>query len=283
MRTTRPPSPSPFAPVDQRSPLRRRLHDIVEQHDDPSERAFDIAVISAILLSVVVILLDSVPSVAARYGAQLKVAEWFFTILFTFEYALRLWVAPSRLRYAGSFFGLVDLISILPTYVSFFFPVGRFFGALRILRVLRVFRILKLAKYVEEAAVLSAAIRASRPKITVFVATVVTIVVVAGAAMYLVEGQAAGFTSIPTSIYWAIVTLTTVGYGDIAPHTPVGKMLASLLMMLGYGVIAVPTGIVTLELDKASRRRVEMRPCPGCGVTRHDADARYCKHCGTAL
>ena len=274
---------APSRPTDQRSPLRRRLHDIIEQHDDPAERAFDIAVISAILLSVLVILLDSVPSVAARYGRQLKAAEWFFTIVFTIEYALRLWVAPSRARYARSFFGLVDLLSILPTYISFFYPVGRFFGTLRILRVLRVFRILKLAKYVEEASVLSAAVRASRPKITVFVATVVTIVVVVGALMYLIEGAGAGFTSIPTSIYWAIVTLTTVGYGDIAPQTAVGKTLASLLMVLGYGVIAVPTGIVTLELDKASRRGVETRPCRGCGVTRHDVDARYCKHCGTAL
>ena len=277
------PAPASAAVTTPRSPLRKRLFDIVEQHDDPAERAFDIAVISAILLSVLVILLDSVPTVSARYGRELYVAEWVFTILFTLEYILRLWVTPSPGRYARSFFGVVDLLSILPTYISFFFPVGRFFGALRILRVLRVFRILKLAKYVEEASVLSAAIRASRPKITVFVATVLTIVVVMGAVMYLIEGAEAGFTSIPTSIYWAIVTLTTVGYGDIAPQTTVGKTLASLLMILGYGVIAVPTGIVTLELDKASRRGVETRPCRGCGVTRHDVDARYCKHCGSAL
>jgi voltage-gated potassium channel len=247
---------------------RDRLRDIVELHDDPVERAFDVVVIAAILLSVVVVMLDSVPSIAARYGGPLQVAEWVFTILFTVEYGLRLWIARHPLRYARSFMGVMDLLSVLPTYLSVLFPAGRFLVAFRILRVLRVFRILKLAHYVREASVLSAALRTGRYKITVFVATVLTVVVMVGAMMFLIEGADAGFTSIPQSIYWAIVTLTTVGYGDIAPATPLGKMLASTLMILGYGIIAVPTGIVTLELDRASRQQ---------------ADAVYCRHCGAML
>jgi voltage-gated potassium channel len=268
---------------------RDRLRDIVELHDDPVERAFDVVVIAAILLSVVVVMLDSVPSIAARYGGPLQVAEWVFTILFTVEYGLRLWIARHPLRYARSFMGVMDLLSVLPTYLSVLFPAGRFLVAFRILRVLRVFRILKLAHYVREASVLSAALRTGRYKITVFVATVLTVVVMVGAMMFLIEGADAGFTSIPQSIYWAIVTLTTVGYGDIAPATPLGKMLASTLMILGYGIIAVPTGIVTLELDRASRQQAASareqsgRTCGACGRAGHDADAVYCRHCGAML
>ena len=264
-------------------PLRQRLHDTIFQHDEPRERAFDVALIAAILLSVLVVMLDSVPSVSAVYGDVLYVAEWFFTILFTIEYLLRLWTARDRLAYARSFYGVVDLLSVLPTWLSVVFPAGRFLVVFRILRVLRVFRILKLAEYVEQGAVLAAALRASRYKIIVFVSTVLTITVVVGSLMYLVEGPAAGFTSIPQSVYWAIVTLTTVGYGDVAPESPLGKGIAATLMIMGYGIIAVPTGIVTLELDRASRASGQRRVCRGCGVDRHDADATFCKHCGTAL
>ena len=266
-----------------RGTLRRRMHDLVFQHDSPAERAFDLVLILAILLSVIIIMLDSVPEVAARWGEALKVAEWGFTILFTAEYALRLWISPRPLAYARSFFGLVDLLAILPSYLAIVFPPGRFLIAFRVLRVIRIFRILKLAQYVEEGSVLAAALRASRYKITVFVTVVLTVVTVMGSLMFLIEGADAGFTSIPQSIYWAIVTLTTVGYGDVAPITPLGKLLASALMVLGYGIIAVPTGIVTLELERASRPRGALRVCPGCGVTRHDMDAVFCKHCGTAL
>jgi voltage-gated potassium channel len=264
-------------------PLRERLHDLIFQHDSPGERAFDVVLIIAILLSVLAVILDSIASVAARYGFALHVAEWFFTVLFTAEYVMRLWTARKPLHYALSFYGIVDLLATLPTYLAIVFPPGRFLIVLRVLRVLRVFRILKLAHYVQEAAVLSAALRASRHKITVFVSTVLTIVVVVGSLMYLIEGADAGFTSIPQGIYWAIVTLTTVGYGDVAPETPVGKLLASVVMVLGYGIIAVPTGIVTLELDRAQRQSRVRRPCPGCGVDRHDADAQYCRYCGTQL
>lgn len=263
--------------------LRHRLHDTIFQHDDPAERAFDVVLIVAILLSVAVVMLDSVASIAARYGTLLYVAEWFFTILFTVEYLLRLWTARRPLAYARSFYGVVDLLSVLPTWLSIFFPPGRFLVAFRVLRVLRVFRILKLAEYVEQGAVLAAALRASRYKITVFVSTVLTVTIVVGSLMYLIEGSASGFTSIPQSVYWAIVTLTTVGYGDVAPASPLGKALAATLMIMGYGIIAVPTGIVTLELDRASRASDTKRVCPGCGVARHDADATFCKHCGTQL
>ena len=243
----------------------------------------DAGLIVVILLSVAVVMLDSVASVGARYGRLLRAAEWSFTVLFTVEYVLRLWTSRRPLRYATSFYGLVDLLAVLPSYLAILYPAGRYFVAFRVLRVLRVFRILKLAHYVQEAAVLSAAMRASRQKITVFVTTVLTTVVVVGSLMYLIEGADAGFTSIPTSIYWAIVTLTTVGYGDIAPQTALGKLLASALMVLGYGIIAVPTGIVTLELDRAARRRDDARLCPGCGVQGHEPDARYCRYCGTEL
>ena len=264
-------------------PLRDRVHDVIFQHDDTHERAFDVVLIAAILLSVLVVMLDSVESIAARYGAALHVAEWVFTGLFTLEYALRLWSAREPLRYARSFYGAIDLLAILPTYLAVVFPAGRFLIALRVLRVLRVFRILKLAHYVREASVLSAALRASRHKITVFVSTVLTVVVVVGSLMYLIEGPESGFTSIPQSIYWAIVTITTVGYGDLAPTTPAGKVLASALMVLGYGIIAVPTGIVTLELDRASRAQQDARVCRGCGVARHDPDANFCRYCGSGL
>lgn len=264
--------------------LRERLHDIIYQHDSPAERAFDATVLAAILLSVLVVMLDSVASISAVHGPALHAAEWFFTILFTIEYLLRLWTSHDRAAYARSFYGVVDLLAVLPTWLSILFPPGRFLVALRILRVLRVFRILKLAEYVEQGAVLTAALRASRYKITVFVCAVLTIVVVVGSLMYLIEGPSAGFTDIPQGIYWAVVTLTTVGYGDIAPQSPLGKALAATLMILGYGIIAVPTGIVTLELDRASRAdRAERRACPGCGSDEHDVDAGYCKHCGTQL
>jgi voltage-gated potassium channel len=263
--------------------VRQRLRDVIFNHDSPAERAFDVALIVAILLSVLVVMLDSVANVRARYGSYLQAAEWFFTILFTVEYLLRLWTARSARGYATSFYGVIDLIAVLPTYLSVVFPAGRFLIAFRILRVLRVFRILKLVQYVQEASVLATALRASRFKITVFISVVLTTVVVVGSLMYLIEGPAAGFTDIPQGIYWAIVTLTTVGYGDIAPQTAFGKGLAATLMIVGYGIIAVPTGIVTLELDRASRQPGATRRCPGCSTERHDADAAFCKRCGSSL
>jgi voltage-gated potassium channel len=263
--------------------LRERLHSLIYEHDTPAERAFDVVFIVAILASVLVVMLDSVSALSARYARTFYVAEWGFTILFTIEYVLRVWAAKEPLRYARSFYGVVDLLALLPTYLSVLFPAGRFLIAFRILRVLRVFRILKLATYVQEASVLGAALRASRAKIIVFVSTVLTIVVVIGSVMYLIEGADAGFTSIPMAIYWAIVTLTTVGYGDIAPQSVLGRIVASILMVMGYGIIAVPTGIVTLELQRASRGVPQLVRCQACGLDTHDADARYCKRCGAGI
>lgn len=267
---------------DNRSPYRERLYSVIFGHETESGRLFDVLLIVAILLSVLAVMLDSVHGINARWGRQLALLEWIFTLLFTIEYVLRLYAARDALRYARSFFGVVDLLAILPTYLSVIFPAGRFLLTIRVLRVLRVFRVLKLVRFLGEANVLRNALRASRRKILVFILTVLSIVVIVGSLMYVIEGAPAGFTSIPKSIYWAIVTLTTVGYGDIAPQSAVGQGLAALLMITGYAIIAVPTGIVTVELSRASGQD---RPaaCPGCGRTGHAADAAYCRHCGADL
>lgn len=272
------------------APWRKKLHDIIFLADTPAGKTFDVVLIVAIVLSVIVVMLDTVQAYSDRYGHILIVLEWGFTILFTVEYVLRLLTAPSAARYAGSFFGLVDLFSVLPSYLSLLFPAGRFLLVVRGLRVLRVFRVLKLMEYVGEAAVLGQALRASRVKITVFLFSVLTIVLIVGAAMYLVEGPPNGFTSIPRAAYWAIVTLTTVGYGDIAPQTALGQAMASLVMILGYGIIAVPTGIVTVELGRAagatrgiSGAGVGGERCQECGIGDHPPDSRFCRGCGTSL
>ena len=229
-------------------------------------------------------MLESVESIAASHGTFLRGLEWLFTILFTIEYVLRLVCVLRPAKYAFSFFGIVDLLAIAPTYLSLFIPGTRFFAVIRVLRVLRVFRILKLARYLRETNVLVLALRASRIKILVFMYTVLTLVVMIGSMMYVVEGAEHGFTSIPRSVYWAIVTLTTVGYGDISPQTPLGQTLAALVMIIGYAIIAVPTGIVTSEITRASaRERVSTQACPSCSLGGHETDAVYCKHCGAHL
>ncbi|MEA3247376.1 MAG: ion transporter [Gemmatimonadota bacterium] len=268
----------------QRDPrsARERLRVVIFDHDTPLGRAFDVGLIWLIVASVLVVLLESVADYRLAYGAWFRAAEWAFTIAFTVEYGLRLWSATSARAYAGSFFGIVDLVAILPTYLSLFLPGGQALLAVRAIRLLRVFRVLKLATYVSEAALLMRALRASRQKITVFLVGVVTLVITVGALMYLVEGAEHGFTSIPRSIYWAIVTLTTVGYGDVAPQTTLGQMLASLVMILGYGIIAVPTGIVTVEISAAARQAAGRR-CPTCTVDGHAGDARFCRVCGAGL
>jgi voltage-gated potassium channel len=255
---------------------------VIFDHDTPAGNAFDVVLIVAILGSVAVVMLDSLSGLSPRVHSILMVFEWIFTILFTIEYAMRIWCAADRWRYARSFYGIVDVMATLPTYISLIFPAGRFLALVRVLRVLRVFRILKLTEYVSEANVIMAALSASRAKITVFMFTVVTSVTAVGSLMYLVEGPEHGFTSIPTAMYWAIVTLTTVGFGDITPKTPVGQLLASFLMILGYAIIAVPTGIVTMEMQKAALMPRGVT-CPKCGRERHDADAKFCKECGAQL
>lgn len=262
-------------------PWRTRLYVIIFGHSTPAGKAFDVALIISITLSVIAVMLDSVASLHDTYGSELLAAEWVFTLLFTVEYILRLVCSPRPLAYSRSFFGLVDLGSILPTYLSLFFPGTQYFLVIRILRVLRVFRVLKLAEYIGEADVLLVAIRNSRRKLAIFIATVVVLAVILGAAMYIVEGRTHGFTSIPQSIYWTIVTITTVGYGDIAPETPLGQTLASVIMLLGYAIVAVPTGIVTMELTKGNGEA--LRLCGGCGAAGHDKDAHFCKGCGKPL
>jgi voltage-gated potassium channel len=274
--------PSPSPPPHGQS-LRVRVHEIIFGHETAAGKAFDVVLIWFILASVLIVMLESVQGIRLGYGQWLRVAEWLFTIVFTAEYLLRLWCAPSAARYARSFFGVVDVIAILPTYLSLVIPGGQALLAVRALRLLRVFRVLKLAHYMTEATVLMRALRASQHKITVFIAAVLTLVVTLGSMMYLVEGAAHGFTSIPRSVYWAIVTLTTVGYGDIAPQTAVGQGLAAVIMIMGYAIIAVPTGIVTVEIGAAARQAASARVCPQCGLAGHDSDARHCKKCGNPV
>jgi voltage-gated potassium channel len=231
----------------------------------------------------IVVFLGSIAVFQRQYGPTFFALEWFFTILFTIEYILRLISVRRPFAYAVSFFGMVDLLSILPTYLSVLIPGGQYLIVIRLLRLLRIFRILKLGEYLTEADQLWLALKASRRKISVFLLTVVILVVIIGSLMYVVEGESHGFTSIPTSIYWAIVTLTTVGYGDLAPQTALGKLLASLVMLLGYGILAVPTGIVTAELARGTGLRISTQSCPSCGRSGHDYDARHCKYCGHLL
>lgn len=259
------------------------MYDIIFLADTAAGKAFDVALIAAIAISVSVVMLDSVGSISASHRTTLRIAEWIFTVLFSIEYFLRLLTVRKASTYAFSFFGIVDLFAVIPTYLSLLLPGGQYFIVIRLLRVLRVFRVLKLAQYLGEARTLGAALRASRYKITVFLIAVLTIVVLVGSLMFLLEGSEAGFTSIPRGVYWAIVTLTTVGYGDIHPITPVGQFLASLVMIMGYGIIAVPTGIVTVELAHQARMETFHLPCSSCGAEDHDRDARFCKACGGRL
>jgi len=269
--------------------VRARTYEVIFEHATAAGKAFDVVLILTILASVAVVMLESVQSVRLHYGPTLLALEWIFTLLFTAEYLARLWSVDRPGRYALSFFGLVDLFAVLPTYLSLVAPGGQVFIVIRILRVLRVFRVLKLAQYVGEATVLRAAIRASRFKITVFLISVVCIVVVVGSLMYLVEGPESGFTSIPRGVYWGVVTLTTVGYGDIAPQTAPGQALAALVMVLGYGIIAVPTGIWTVELARQAHQGPGAstdtggRVCGHCGRVERDPDAAYCRYCGGSL
>ena len=261
---------------------RHRVHEIIFEAETRGGRLFDITIITLVLLSCIVVILDSVNSIREQYGFLINAAEWAFTGLFTIEYILRLVSVKRPLRFATSFYGLIDLIAVLPTYIGLFFPGAQYLLSIRILRLLRIFRILKLTAYVSEAQVITSALKASRRKIFVFVAGVFTIVVVVGTLMYVVEGEEHGFTDIPTSIYWAIVTLTTVGYGDLSPKTPLGKVLASVVMVMGYGIIAVPTGIVTAELTRAIRPTTT-EVCEECHMGGHEPDAVHCRFCGAKL
>lgn len=262
---------------------RARLHEVIFEADTPAGKAFDVALFWAILASVAAVILESVSGIRTRWGGALRLVEWGFTLLFTGEYLLRLACVGRPARYARSFFGVVDLLAIVPTYLSLFFVGAQSLLVIRMLRLLRVFRVLKLVQFVAEANLLLRAVRAAGRKIIVFLGTIVVLVLILGTAMYLLEGAEHGFVNIPQSMYWAIVTMTTVGYGDIAPQTVAGKMLASVVMILGFAIIAVPTGIVTVEMASTWRKAISTQHCPECSREGHDPDARHCKFCGARL
>lgn len=271
------------------SPWRWRLHEIIFEAETPAGKAFDVALFFAIGISIIAVMLESVAPVRERWAHELRLIEWTLTLLFTVEYVLRLLCVGRPLRYAFSFFGIVDLLAILPTYVGAFqFTSDRTSSmmVIRGLRLLRVFRVLKLAQYLTEAHTLLISLKRTRAKITVFFTFVMIVVLILGAAMYLIEGElesSESVTSIPAGIYWAIVTVTTVGYGDMTPQTVPGKALAALAMLVGYSIIVVPTGIVTAEVIAASQEGITTQACPNCSRDGHAGDARFCKFCGSAL
>lgn len=273
---------------DSQSDLQKKVYDVIFGYETKAGRYFDVLLICFIVISVTAVLLDSVEAYHLRYGELLFQLEWFFTIAFTVEYFLRLYSSPSKKDYVLSFYGLIDLFSILPTYIAFLFPSAQFLIVIRIMRVLRIFRILKLFRYIGEANLLYTALVHARRKIFVFLFSVLTLITIFGALMFIIEGPEHGFNSIPHSIYWAIVTITTVGYGDISPQTPIGQFVAALAMICGYAIIAVPTGIIGAELMNEYQSRNTQpasreRKCAGCEATGHDLDARYCKFCGNVI
>lgn len=262
--------------------LKDQLYDIIFEADTKEGKAFDISLLVIIILSIVLVMLESVKSLEQKYGDLFKLFEWIITIIFSIEYIIRIIIVRKPIRYIFSFFGIIDLLAVLPSYIALVLTGAQGMMVIRALRLLRVFRILKLSRYTSESNKIIVALKASRAKLSVFIFAVMMFVIIIGTAMYLVEGPEHGFTSIPKSIYWAIVTLTTVGYGDIAPETPLGQFLSSLVMILGYAIIAVPTGIVSMELA-ARKKEHTTQVCPDCLKEGHDPDATNCKFCGSVL
>ena len=265
--------------------LRKKIFVIIFGSDTQAGKTFDVILLWMIILSVTAVVLESVSTFRTSYHDLFVSTEWFFTVLFTLEYLLRIYSSPHPLKYMTSFYGVIDLLAILPTFLGLVFDQTTFLLTFRALRLLRMFRVFKLGRYIKEAALLVRALRQSIHKIIIFFGAVLALVLILGSILYLVEGEENGFTSIPQSIYWAIVTITTVGYGDIAPATVLGKVLASVAMLTGYSIIAVPTGILTVEIGKAARleQDVQRVSCKSCGHSPHDKDAHYCKICGTRL
>lgn len=272
---------------DEENKLKQKIFDVIFEANTPYGKLFDITLLFLILMSVGLVMLESVPAVNARYHSTLVTLEWTLTSLFTIEYLLRIYCVKNRWRYIFSFYGIIDLLSILPFYLGLFFPTSKYLSSIRILRLLRIFRIFNLTRFTRGKNVLVIGLKESKDKIIVFLSFIVLIVVVIGSIMYMVEHDhpESGFTSIPISIYWAVVTLTTVGYGDISPVTGLGQFLASLVMIIGYGVIAVPTGIVTMEMNKAAKYDVPKNTerCRNCGDDYHLDGSVYCKTCGHKL
>ena len=262
---------------------RATLRSVIFLADSRAGKGFDIAVIATIIASVAVVMLESSRPVESLLGPWLRVAEWCFTVLFMIEYFLRLVTVRRPLHYARSFFGIIDLLAVLPAFVALLLPGTHYLAVLRLLRVLRVFRVLKLVPYMKEAVLILDALRASRRKITVFLVAVLIVAVILGSLIYVIEGEEHGFTSIPRSMYWTIVTLTTVGYGDLTPRTGLGQVLAAIIMVMGYGIIAVPTGIVSVAIAQRSAHPVSTQACLACSAEGHDVDAEFCKYCGESL
>lgn len=264
--------------------IRHKIHEIIFEADTWQGKLFDIILLLAIFFSVIVVLLETVPGYAEKYGSTFITLEWTFTILFTIEYLLRIYAVEKPVKYMTSFFGVIDLLSILPSFISIFIPGTHSLIVIRILRLLRIFRIFKMVSFISDAQVISDALRASKRKILVFLLSVILMVIIIGSIMYLVEGGVnEGFDSIPRAVYWSIVTLTTVGYGDISPQTSLGQFLAAMVMIIGYGIIAVPTGIVTSEFAKTRNKKVTTQTCKHCMKEDHDEDALYCNNCGNKL
>lgn len=268
---------------DHRSPLRKKLYDIIFGTETPAGKRFDVVLIYLIVISVLALMLDTVSWLPERWQFYLMLVEWLFTLIFSVEYGVRIYCSPKPLRYIGSFYGVVDFVSVLPSYLSLMFPGANYLLAVRLLRVLRIFRILKLVRYLSEANILVRAIIISRRKILVFFMSVLVLATIFGSLMYIVEGPDNGFSSIPKSIYWTIVTITTVGYGDITPHTAIGQVIAAAAMLTGYSILAVPTGIFTAELAQEMQRARATISCKSCLLTGHEGDARFCRRCGAGL
>jgi voltage-gated potassium channel len=267
----------------EKQTLKRKVHEIIFEADTPAGKFFDVLLLVSIILSLIAVMLETVPGIREEHGDIMRLIEWWFTILFSIEYLLRIYSVTKPWHYVKSFYGVIDLLSILPTYIGLFFAGSQALMVIRGVRLLRVFRVLKLTRYLSEADMLGRALRSSRRKIIVFLLAVITIVMITGALMYVVEGGENGFDSIPKSIYWAIVTLTTVGYGDISPGTTLGQFIASIIMIMGYGILAVPTGIVTAEMARPHLQPNNTRACPHCAEEGHRDNAEYCFNCGGHL
>jgi len=263
--------------------MKKKLYDIIFEADTPAGKAFDIILLIIIIISIVLVMLESVNSLNVDFQRFFLWTEWIITIIFTIEYFLRIWVLRKPASYIFSLYGVIDFLSIIPTYLSLILVGTQSLMVIRALRLLRIFRILKISRYTSEGRKIMSALKASKEKISVFLFAVLMIVIIIGTIMYLVEGTDNGFTSIPHSIYWAIVTITTVGYGDISPQTPLGQMIAGFTMILGYVIIAVPTGIVSVELASNKNKKITTQVCPKCLAEGHDHDAKYCKICGEQL
>ena len=263
--------------------IKSKLYEIIFGSDTKSGKLFDVLLLIVIVLSIILVMLESVPSIEKEYHSLLIILEWSITIIFSLEYFMRIWIVHKPRTYIFSFYGIIDFLSILPSYLGLFFVGAHGFMVIRALRLLRVFRILKLNRYMKEGAIIIKALKQSRIKIAVFLFAVLTMVIIIGTLMYLIEGSEHGFTSIPRGIYWAIVTLTTVGYGDISPSTSLGQFIASFVMIIGYAIIAVPTGIVTAELSKPTKNLPSGQVCEQCLSEGHDLGDKFCRFCGAEL